>query len=221
MNLGELKDLVAVYLDDLSFGYHTETQVTRYLNNAQKEAQKLLIQAGQNFYLQCKQTSLVAESCQYALPSDFAKVNRLEIVVSGTAPNEDTATLYPITLNQQDMINRKLGTPEAYCLVKDAVKLFPMPDDSNDGRVLRLDYTYRVSDMASNGDEPDIPEAYHELLACLAARDGFIRDDRNTQTLDDKIAGYISQMKQDASDRIQQTGRMVVLTQDQGTGYLY
>lgn len=209
MTLGELKTLFSVYLDDLAFGYFTESQVTRYLNQAQRELQKQLVQAGQNYYTICKQASLVASSCEYYLPQDFLKLHRLEIVLSGTAPNEIRDPILPITLNQQDLVGGTTGTPEVYTLLGNRFKLFPIPDST---QTIKLTYSYRVSDMVLDSDVPDAPEQYHEYICMLAVKDAFIRDDRDASVIQNKIDSYKELMKQDAAERQQDRGRMIVET---------
>lgn len=102
MNFLQLRQYVSVQLDDTSFGYFTESIVNRYLNNAQREVQKYLMAAGQNWYNRCQQAMTVVNACEYSLPEDFLKMHRAELVLSGTAPNEEIQTLDWITLNQLD-----------------------------------------------------------------------------------------------------------------------
>lgn len=212
MNLAELKVDTASYLNDPNFGYFTESQVTRFLNEAQQEVQKLLIQAGQNFYLRCAKTAVIPDACTIALPDNFAKVNRLVMITGGVAPNEDYSVLIPITLNQQDLVSNLSGTPTSYCLSKNSLRLFSTPDSTTNGYLLRMDYTYRVSDMALDGEVPDIPDAFQPLMPLLAAKRGFLRDDRPINDLSGEIQIYKDLMKQDIADRVQQTSRRVVRT---------
>lgn len=210
VNFSELQSEVSYFLDDLDFGYHTRVTVQRYLNQAQREVQKLLLASAQNWYNKCQQATTVANACAYYLPSDFLKMHRVELVLSGTAPNEDINVLEAVTLNQQDLVESRSGTPTAYCIQKNQIKLFPV--DNTATHTLRITYSHRVSDMSADTDVPDVPEEFHEMLVLLAARDGFLRDDRATLELDTKIQAYKNALKSDASDRIQSHARRVVVT---------
>lgn len=210
MNLGQLRGLTLQWLDDLEAGYFTPTQVNLWLNNAQKEAQKRLLQAGQNYYLICKETTFTINQQEYVLPSDFRKLHRLEVIVSGWGTiNESKYMVSPMTLNQEDLVNLTPGDPAFYVLKKSRVKVFPAPSV---GYHVRLFYSYLVEDMVVDTDVPDVPEAYHEYLACLATQDGFMRDGRVPDLILKKIAEYEKQMDQDANERLVDQPRQIVET---------
>lgn len=210
MNRGELRGLVLQWLDDLQAGYFLPDQVNLWLNNAQKEAQKRLLQAGQNYYLVCAETVLNINQSEYVLPSDFRKWHRLEVIVSGWGTtNESKYQVTPVTLNQQDLINMTPGDIAYYVLKKNRVKFFPTP---NIPYHIRLFYSYMVADMESDTDVPDVPEAYHEYLALLATQDGFMKDGRVPDLILKKISEYQEQMDRDANERLVDQPRQIVET---------
>lgn len=209
MTFLELQQLVSFWVDDLNFGYFTQPQVQRFLNNAQKELQKLLLNAGQNYYLKPCQTMTVMNQSDYVLPEDFEKLHRLELVISGTVPNETIMPMYSITLNQKDLITIIPAQPEAYFLKKDRIVLVPAP---NVVLPLRLYYSPAVTDMTLDNDVPDAPEQYHEYIAVLAAYDCLLKDGRDPSTLDAKIKYYENMLKMDAQQRLVDSPRRVVDT---------
>lgn len=221
MTFADLKNSVAYYLDDLQFGYFTETQVGTWLNAAQKRVQKRLLQAGENYYLRCVQTTLVYNQNDYVLPEDFKKLHRLEIVVSGTAPSETVNPVVPITLNQRDFIPIGNGMPCVYSFKRSRITIQPAPDSTY---VMRMFYSYEIADMTLNTDEPDVPETYHELIALYAAEDGFLKDGRSPELLLKKIKEFETQLDQDAEERNQDVSRQIVVTGnfgDNGTGFFF
>ena len=219
MTRGDLKALVAGWLDDLAFGYFTESQVETWINNAQKECQKRLIKAGQNYYTKMAQTSLVMNQLEYVLPDDFKKVNRLEIILSGTAPNENKQPILPITINQQDLIQAGPGTPRFYVLRKDRIRIFPSADSP---LILRLWYTYEVTDLTHDTDIPDAPEQYHEFIALLAAEDGFLKDQRVPELIEKKIGMHQKALDEDSQERNVDVPRSIVETgNDSGSGFYF
>lgn len=213
MTFLDLQNLVAYNLDDLQFGYFTPTQVKVWLNNAQKRVQKMLIDAGQNYYLTCAQTTMLANQSDYSCPLDFKKLHRMEVILSGSPPNEAIARVLPITLNQQDLVTRGAGTPAVYVIKRNKFTLFPAPDTA---LVLRIQYTYEVGDMSLDTDLPDAPASYHELVALLACEDGFLKDGRVNDLLLKKIAKFESELKTDSQERQQDLPRNIVMT---GNGY--
>ena len=216
MTRSELKTLMRSWLDDVNGGYFTDSQCNTWLNLAQRRVQMLLLQAGENFYEKTVETLTVASQADYVLPSDFFLLHRLEIIVSGSGTTESRQPIYPITINQQDFVSVGLGTPTNYYLKKDRFTLSPTPDTAN--KVLRLYYSYLVADMASDSDEPDAPEQYHELVALYAAEDGFIKDDRTVTNLAIKKEKYEALIKQAAENRTQDRSRQVVMVEDYDAG---
>lgn len=216
MTLLDLKNLVAFYVDDLNFGYFTETQVKVFLNNAQGEVQKILLQSFENWYLKCVQTTMVANQNSYVLPENFLKCHRLEIITSPGTTAETSVMIEPITLNQQDFLGNGPAQPIGYFLKRNRIVLHPTPDTTY---VMRLNYSYRVSEMTLNTDIPDIPEEYHELIALNAAYDCMIKDGRDVSVLDRKMKAYEEMMKRDSEDRKVDRPRMVTITESETGSY--
>lgn len=217
MNLSDLKNLTWSWLDDPNHTYFTSSQVTTWLNNGLKECQKQLIQAGENFYVTRASTQTIANYDTYALPSDFLKLNKLELLLSGTTPNEVRQTLRFSTLVEIDNVSMTTGTPAAYTLKKNCLLLRPIPDIVY---TLYMDYSYLVADMTSDGSIPDVPIQYHEYIAILATIDGLLKDQRDASTFLAKKDFYLSLMKQDAEQRRVDSSREVIST-DADFGYLW
>lgn len=217
MTFLELQNLTAYWLDDLSFGYFTQTQVKRFLNNAQRELQKLLLMAGENYYVKPVQTTMVVNQSDYVLPDDFVWLHRLEIILSGSGVNEDAVPVLPITLNQKDMLPTGSGTPVVYYMKKNRLVLLPPPSSA---KVLRLFYSPYTTDMSADADEPDIPDFYHEFLAVLAARDGLLKDRRDISNIQVKLKELEEHLKQIAQQRKVDMPREVI-SHDMGIGSMF
>lgn len=203
----EIKTLIRTLVDDEGSGYFTDTVLNQFVKMAEYEVQKQLIQAGENFYEKCQQTTLVANQWDYILPSDFLKIHRIELVLSGSGVSEDRKLLSKLTMNQQGMIGNAAGTPVAYIIKKNRITLFPTPDSA---KTLRMYYSYRLTPMANDSDTPDIPEEYQEYIAILACFDCFIKDDRAPTNLEAKKQQYLDMLKKSSEDRDESSARMVV-----------
>jgi hypothetical protein len=219
MNFGELQTAVSYWVDDLNFTYFTKPQVKFWLNNAQKEAQRLLLQAGEDYYMITVKAPTVTNQRNYMLPDDFLQSHRVEIKTTGTFPNENKRTIYPITPQQQDLLPGKTGDPAAFYIQNGQMILCPCP--GNIPYTIILNYSYLVEDMVNDSDTPDIPSAYHELVALLAAKDAFIKDARQNAELLQKIEEYKTSIKRDAENRTLDYPRMVVETDAAYYGSLY
>lgn len=207
--LTNLENLTAYWLDDLNFGYFSKTQIDVWLNNAQTEVQKMLLQARANFYVIPVQTTLVVNQRDYVLPQDFMTQHRLEIVLTGSPPNEDVLPMAPMTLNQQDLVPNRTGTPQFYYFKKNRMSVWPAPDTA---LTMRLFYSYAVADMVNGTDQPDIPAPYHEMLAVLATLDGLMKDGRSPAAMLEKRAYYENLLKQETDGRNEDAPRGIVQT---------
>ena len=219
MTLSDLETLVWTWLDDVNGTYFTKPQVDVWLNNAQREAQKQLIQAGENYYIQRMKGATVANQEVYVLPTNFRKCHKFEIVLSGTGVNENRRTLIPVTYVQLEQISQITGSPAAYCFKRNTVVLRPIPDNIY---TMYFHQSYRVVDMVNPTDLPDVPQDYHEYLAVLATLDGFLRDQRSpSDFVTTKLDRYVTMMKQDADDRDVSAPKSVVVTEDLSGSYLF
>lgn len=216
MTFGSLQTMVSYIVDDLNFSYFTTAQVQFWLNNAQREVQKKLLQTPGNWYVLRQNTSTVLNQSDYVLPNNFLKVHKVEIVLSGTAPNEVKNPIEFITPNESDMLPTGPGTPSCAYILQNVMSIYPAPNTAN--QTLRIYYSYLVADMINAGDTPDVPYQYEELIGLLAARDAFIKDQRDPAPLDAKIMVYDALMKQDAEQRQVTRGRQIVTT-DGGSSY--
>lgn len=218
MQLSDLQNLTSFWLDDLNFGYYTQIQVNYWINNAQIEVQKMLIASGQNRYNAWVGTTLIVGQSDYVLPSDFRKINNLEVVLSGVPPNEAVTPIVPITTNQKYLIDMGQSTPAAYRFRKNRIVLQPAPDTP---LLMRMEYTYLITSLVNQTDVPDVPTEYHELIALLATADGFIKDGRQNQLLLTKIEAYKTDLQQDAQERSQDVVRGIVQTGDNADAGMY
>jgi len=211
----ELRNLTKFWLDSVDDSlYFTDAQLNVLLNNAQKECQKLLLQAGEDFYTVCAVTTTVANQSEYALPTDYIKLFRLERLLPGTS-NPGTSyyqRLYPITRNEQDnVVYYNNGAPFNYIINKDTFTLIPTPDQAY---TLHLWYAPHVDDMVADIDTPDVRPMYQEYIAILAARDGFLRDGRTLAPIESKLAYYERMFNETSERRNEDSPRMVVSTND-------
>jgi hypothetical protein len=206
LDFKDLKDLTVDWLDDPDYGYFTETRVGQRVNRALFEVQKMLVNAGQDYYVKCVTTQTVIDQEIYSYPSDFLKVNYLSLITQGTGAKRVKRQLYPMVRSQQNLLYGETGTPSNYYLSRDYFHLHPIP---NEVKTIEMDYTYRVAEMVNDGDFPDCPEIYVEFIAVLAALDGFIKDGRDMTPLLQKKSYYEELMKKNAQQRKVDRARMV------------
>lgn len=214
----DLQNMVLAWLDDVNGTYFTPNVVQTWLNNALVEVQKQLIQAGENWYLTSAQTVLIANQDTYVLPSDFRKMDLLELIISGTGVNENKRTLNYKTTMEFTKCAYGPGTPWDYTFKKNCLMLREVPSSAY---VLRASYSYMVSPMTSDTSVPDVPTQYEEYIAVIATLDGFLRDGRDPSQMQSKEAKYLKLMKADAQNRDTSSPRMVRTVGDYDMGNFF
>ncbi len=216
MNLSQLETLVWSWLDDVNGAYFTKPQVDVWINNAQREVQKLLIQTGQNYYVEKMSGVMVINKDTYFLPSDFKKCHKLEIVTSGVvgSTSEVRATMEWCTLMQLESIWQSVGTPILYNIKRNMLTVRPIPDQAY---TMYLHQSYKCVDMVNPSDLPDVPEDFTEYIAVIATLDGFLKDQRDPSAfVGAKKEKYELMLKQDANDRNVSKPKSVVVTEMAG-----
>lgn len=210
LTLANLRTLCWDWLDDPAGSYFIQSTLDLRLNLAQKELQKRLISANQQWYVKCVNTATVIGQNAYAVPSDFIEVIRLDYVTQGSGTTATTQKLMSITPNQVDMVTDTQGDPQFYYLQnQNLIILVPTPD-----RAVTLDlrYAYLLADMASASDTPDVPAQFSEYIAVLATRDCLIKDGRPLTPIESKLQHYEKLLKESAVQRLADGARMITRT---------
>lgn len=210
MTYQDMQNLLYDWLNDPNETYYTK--VPYWINHAQRELQKKLLKANENWYAETVTTTLVPNYDTYPLPSDFLKVHKLEVVLSGFGTtSEERQTVFPMTPVQIENIVNQTGVPQAYYLKKNCFVLRPIPDSAYQIKVM---YSYLVQDMVNATDVPDAPLQYHEYIPILAAYNGFLKDQLDVipPAYIAKKTEYEEMLMQDAKNRSIDSPRQVIVT---------
>lgn len=214
MTTGEIKAYVASLVDDLSFGYFTQAELLRYINQEIRETQKKLIAAGNNWYVKIDQSqSTVVNQIAYSVPTDFLKFNRIELV-DNPGVNETRYPLCSIVLSQKDNVYTDFQ-PIGFYLLKSTLYLTPVPTIV---KTIRMYYTYLIPEVVLDADIPDVPVEYHEYVANLVAAKCFLKDGRDPGFIMASVKMVEDALKADAIERNQDHASVVVVVDDSGYG---
>lgn len=208
------------WLDDPLGAYFTPAQVNVWINNGQHEVQKLLLATGDLYYATKMRGVTIQNQDTYALPADFKKLHKFEVVISAAGTvNEIRSTMTPVTYIQLEQVSQSTGCPVAYNIRRNIVTMRPIPDNAY---TMYFHQSYRVVDMVNPTDIPDVPDDYTEYIAVLATLDGFLKDQRDPSAfVAAKQDKYETMLKRDAQMREVSAPRTVVVTEDMAPGYLF
>jgi hypothetical protein len=199
MVLSDMQTLMSYWLDDPNFGYFTKAQLKFFLNNALLEVQKILLLAGENYYVKTVTQTQIANQKKYLLPSDFYSIHKLETVLT-PGVNETAIPLEYTTPGTMDGYALYGSISAAFYLEKNSLCPIPVPQDNS--RVYRMKYSTRVKSMESPDDSPDCPQQYHEMVAIFATVDCLLKDGREASLLLAKKKDFIDRMDEVADERI-------------------
>lgn len=135
----------------------------RWLNTAQRKA----VQESEfRTQEEAKAFTTTSGDNTLELPADFCRWIDLY----------DTGTNWPLTAlekREYDALEASSGRPTLYTVVGDQITLWPTPDGSYP---LSLRYWRLPQDMVADGDEPEIPVQYHEVLVAYAMMKAYARE---------------------------------------------
>lgn len=214
MTFLDIQDQVLDWLDDPRASYFTRPIIRKWINNAQTEAQKQLLDANENWYVRCSTTTLVQNQSCYVLPEGFLKLHHLEVVTDNTG-NTQPLVLKHSTQGEADAFRGSQWGPSTFFLEKNCLILRGTPQNVYP---LRMHWSRLVSPMTLDSEIPDVPPQYHEYLAVLATMDGKVKDDRDMTNILKKHEYYTQMMTVDKKQRLQDRPRRVVRTED-GSGF--
>jgi hypothetical protein len=218
----EMQGLFLQWMNDPNGTFFSPTNfVQPALDRALLELQKQLVMSGDLYYVRSPPSTAltVLHQQDYVLPDDCLKLHRVTIDTDTASPQPADRTLNPISLNQIDRFGNDTGTPQAWVITRNKISLYPIPDSA--GKIIRLWYSYQVSEMTSDSSTPDAPEIFHEYIVVLACLDAKIKDETIENNVKEKQLRYQELMKQMADTRNYQTSRQVICHDDGGywTGF--
>lgn len=165
MNLLQIRTKARRKINELVAKFWTDDELDDYINETYRKIWQLLIDDSNRKALKTDDLSLVENTREIALPTDFVKVRLLEHKV-GTV-------YYPCTYYER--YDTSVGTDEspysevgdqyafAYSFLGDNLILEPTPMNSETD-TLRMTYFYVPDYLDDDTDEPNIPTIYQDLL---------------------------------------------------------
>lgn len=152
VTLSSIKTQARERADMVNSKFFSESELNNYVNQSVKELYDRLINAGEYYYLQSANLSVVSGNDTYALPADFYKLLGVDLVVDSQG---NAVTLRPFQFEQR---NAYLFTPTwnivglsylRYMVQGDNIKFVPQP---NSPQQIRVWYAPLCSDLVNDSD---------------------------------------------------------------------
>lgn len=215
MTLTEMQSYLAAIVDDPQQTYFTPAQTLIFINQAQSETQKLLINAGQNYFFKQHTFNTVINQANYSLPADFLKLNQL-VYNQGTAPNNFITNLSSITMNQALNFSLYAQYPTNFYFKTNEVVLVPIPQTVCE---MIMTYTYRLPNLVTGTDVSEIPLEFHDYIVWKAALQCFVKDQRDPSSVLEYTRKVEEDLKRAAVERAQDRAPTIVRTENGSGGW--
>lgn len=160
-NIADLITEVRELSDMEETEFVTDDEITRYLNQAYRDIYNILVQSYEMYKVTSDDTTTVAGTKDYSLPSDFLKLVKV-YYVNGT--NE-----YPLrrmTLHEPDSYGRIYSTAYRYTLLGDNFRLHPTPNTAD---TIRLYYVPAATAFTKTSTNIDFGQHMDEYCVVFAA----------------------------------------------------
>lgn len=221
-DLALLRQQTRTYLDEVVQADWTDTEVDREINVGYMKVYSAVCTVYEDYYSTTATANLVANQQEYALPSNFYKIRRLQVNYNPDADPVVFKRALPVPLDSilQSLDGSVAGIMttrnSAYYLRGQILGLLPVPTASATGG-LALWYIKIVSELSSSTDEINIPfpDRYYDAIS-LEAAGTLLRKGQQEEIV---AAKYLSeaelrrqQMQIELKDRISDDTKSIVVT---------
>lgn len=174
----------------------TPPMLNEFINEAVTEHNNILVQRWADYYLVRGTMSLVIGTDLYALPADFYKLRKVEIVDSSVPSGY--RRLYPCDLDVSHQFTTVVRHHYRYRLEAGSLCIVPTPIAAES---LRLFYIPTTPLLVNDADTFDGVNGYEELVIQLALKRCKDREDLSTDGVDREIARLTMLVRSDADGR--------------------
>lgn len=225
-----VRDQVRSYLDESAAVDFTEDEVKREVNAGYHRVISAVLETFENHYVSQYTAASVNGQQEYALPSDFLKMRRVEINYQPNTTGSVRQRAYPMDIDQ---VRRDLGVSTlgpsiirnpGYYIVGDNIGFIPIPTVSSTGTdAIKIWYVQAESDLSSDSDNVDIPYAdrFASSIAKYAAaqllRKGQ-QEEQAAKTLMGEFMSDMEELKRQLEDRIEEESKSVIDVHGDGFG---
>lgn len=154
----------------------TDTDIKRWINDGMRQ----IVQTNEGLLEKAGTTNLVANTQEYALPTDLLILKQITCKPFGFTVYTKMQGFSFTDFNNkvdawQDGGNFK-GIPQIFTIFAKNIILWPTPETSaTDG--LKLYYNRIPTDVVNDSDTPEIPTLYHETLVDYCLQKAFEMDE--------------------------------------------
>lgn len=174
--VSELMTICRDRTDQQNSTFITDAELLRYINTAYKELYNKLLQANSTYFMSEQTVNLIANQRAYALPSDFYKIQGVDI--NTTTSEKITAKPYSFeNRNRQNYICGYNSQNYRYVIQGDEIIFIPTPQSATTATLYYIPVTPTIS--AGTDTVTSVNGGYQYLIADVCRRIAMKAEDSN------------------------------------------
>lgn len=195
---------------DNTSSFWTDSILIQYFNQVQQEVQNEIIQTFEDYFLTQTNLTIVNGTAQYALPTGFIKVRRVEDIRNPTDPVE----ILPTGINERGtkgpLVRNTSSTywPGGYYL-KGSYIVFTDTPTFSDTSAITLYYLKSLTDLSAASSVSDIPVEHHPVLVWGLVKNMLFQQQSDTAKADTEYEKKLQRLRSYCEDRQVQRPRRV------------
>lgn len=188
----------------------TDSELNTWINDSYMQIVDMVQKERWDFFVKSSLSSTSAGTQEYALPGDFVKMLKVNILIDGTwrkvEPLGDADLRYVDTPVNTDAQGFNTANPRYY-IYKSTMGLLPAPT-TTESQNIKIWYVYSPTEMSSDSSSPDFPAMYHHIVK-YAAYANYL-DRKGEHAAAERMRNRFDEMCQRMIENIsnQQTGEM-------------
>lgn len=207
--LNEPLDASRTFPDNTS-SFWRDADLITYFNIAQQDISLEIVQAYEDYFLTQSNLSIVANQSEYALPTGFMKMRRVEDLTSQPNPTE----IWPLTINERPARGPYgQNTSGSYWLggyyMKGNYIVLTDTPTVTDTSAIRIYFIKALADVTAGSDTSQIPVEFHKLLVWGTVRYALFQQQSDTTRADLEYEKMLQRLRSQAESRQIQKPRKV------------
>lgn len=198
------------------------SELIRYANMAYKDVYQQIIAAKESYFTIMTTFDLVSGVSSYTLPSDFYKLNGVDLTIDSSGR---ALTLTRFMFKERNKFKSGIISPVApyglllkYNLVGNSIQFIPLPSQSS---TIQLWYTPEPTVISSFSDTLSLPIGSDEYMSLYIACAMLAKEESDTSQLNSKRLEVLDQLKNSLKDRDQGSPAYIVDEDSINDGALY
>lgn len=156
--------------DQVNSGFVLDPELNSFINASMRELYDLLVSTYQDYYLSSADTSLVAGTDTYSLPSDFYKLRGIDLLINGSATNFVTLEQFNFgersSVDSTIVLNYDSARRLQYIIQGSNVRFLPQPSSTD---TYKMWYIPVSTTLVNDTDTFDGINGFEEYIVVDAA----------------------------------------------------